>query len=231
MKMFRDWTKFEKTWLAVFTLINLYLFFAWDDTILALISSLSGMLCVVLVAKGKISNYYFGFIQASTYAYIAWTYNLYGEAMLNAMFYVPVQFVGIYMWRKSKLKESESTQGEDVIVNSLNKKQWIYTIIGSSIAIALYAILLEKIGGRKVGLDSATNVLSIVAQILMLYRFTEQWLIWIGVNVLSIVLWFTALSMTGGNDYTILIMWIAFLFNSIYGYYNWRKVGKEQTNV
>ncbi len=39
-------------------------------------SSISGMLCVVLVAKGKISNDYFCIVQTVTYAYIAYGYGL-----------------------------------------------------------------------------------------------------------------------------------------------------------
>jgi hypothetical protein len=60
------------------------------------------MLCVVLVAKGKIANYYFGIVQTLTYAYIAYGYGLYGEVMLNALFYFPVQFIGIYMLKQNK---------------------------------------------------------------------------------------------------------------------------------
>lgn len=87
MGIFRNWTRFEIGWLFTFTLVNIYLYFAWSDSLIGLISSITGMLCVVLVAKGKISNYYFGIVQTLTYAYIAYGYGLYGEVMLNALFY------------------------------------------------------------------------------------------------------------------------------------------------
>ncbi|MDQ0427494.1 nicotinamide mononucleotide transporter [Planomicrobium stackebrandtii] len=227
-RFLKDWSLFEKSWLVIFTAINIYLFFAWDDTLLGLISSLSGMLCVLLVAKGKISNYYFGIIQTSTYAYISFTYGLYGEAMLNGLFYFPIQFIGLYLWHRNTIKNKNSVQGEDIIVKTMNPSSWLYTAIAIIIGTILYAILLEAIGGRSVGLDSATNVLSVTAQILMLKRFAEQWLVWILVNILSIVLWVVTLDATGGNDYTLVVMWTAFLVNSIYGYYNWRKMAKNQ---
>jgi nicotinamide mononucleotide transporter len=226
---FKDWTLFEKVWLGIFTAVNIYLFFAWGDSLLGLISSLSGMLCVVLVAKGKISNYYFGIIQASTYAYISYTYGLYGEAMLNALFYFPTQFIGLYLWKKNSLRRHESVKGEDVPVKRLSWPGWIVVLFAVGVGTFAYAVLLETIGGRSVGIDSATNILSVTAQILMLKRFAEQWLMWIAVNVLSIIMWAMALSSTGGNDYTILVMWSAFLVNSVYGYYNWVKMGKKQT--
>jgi len=76
MQMFRDWTLFEKVWLVLFTAVNIYLFFAFEDSLLGLISSLTGMMCVVLVAKGKISNYYFGIVQTASYAYISYGYSM-----------------------------------------------------------------------------------------------------------------------------------------------------------
>lgn len=222
----KDWTLFEKVWLALFTAINIYLFFAWGDSLLGLISSLTGMLCVVLVAKGKISNYYFGIIQTGTYAYISYTYGLYGEAMLNGIFYFPLQFIGIYMWNKNKT--SNSTIGEDVSVKRLSKRNWLSLIIIATSASFVYADLLHYIGGQQVRIDSIAVVLSILAQILMLKRYAEQWILWILVNILSIALWIITLTQTGGNDWTMMVMWSAFLVNSIYGYVNWIKMSKKQ---
>ena len=79
--MLKDWTKFELSWISIFLLINTYLFFAFGDTLLGLISSTAGVLCVVFAGRAKISTYYVGVIQASTYAYIAFTYGLYGAAL------------------------------------------------------------------------------------------------------------------------------------------------------
>jgi nicotinamide mononucleotide transporter len=226
MGILKNWTRFEISWLFTFTLINIYLFFAWSDSLLGLISSISGMLCVVLVAKGKIANYYFGIVQTLTYAYIAYGYGLYGEVMLNALFYFPVQFIGIYMWKKNKTEHG--VKGEDVIISSLTKKGWFYTVLSILILTIGYGFFLKFLGGNLVWTDSATNVLSIAAQILMLKRYTEQWLLWISVNVLSIFLWLGALISQGGNDFSMLVMWSAFLVNSIYGYLNWRKLSIKQ---
>lgn len=227
--MLKDWTNFEKLWLATFTAVNIYLFFAWGDSLLGLTSSITGMICVVLVAKGKISNYYFGIVQTGTYAYISYTYGLYGESMLNALFYLPIQFIGIYLW--SKNKTDNSVKGEDVRVKKLSLKGWILVITISITASLLYAQVLSAIGGQQVRLDSVAVVLSIVAQILMLKRFAEQWILWIAVNVLSIALWAITLISTGGNDWSMLVMWTAFLFNSVYGYINWIKMSKKQEEV
>nr|WP_263327173.1 nicotinamide riboside transporter PnuC [Neobacillus sp. Marseille-Q6967] len=226
MGIWKNWTRFEIVWLLTFTMVNIYLFFAWKDSLIGLISSISGMLCVVLVAKGKISNYYWGMIQTSTYAYIAYGYGLYGEVMLNALFYFPVQFIGIYLWKKNKTENG--VRGEDVTIKRLSKTGWFYTVLVVLIFTVGYGFFLKYLGGNNVWTDSVTNVLSITAQIMMLKRLTEQWILWISVNVLSIFLWASALGSQGGNDFSMLVMWSAFLVNSIYGYINWRKLYSQQ---
>jgi len=225
-RMWNEWTIFEKIWLAVFTTINIYLFFAWEDSLIGLISSITGMICVVLVAKGKISNFYFGIIQTGTYAYISYTYGLYGETMLNGLFYLPFQFIGLYLWNKNKTQAS--TKGEDVIVKRLDKKQLIQLSLIVLVSTIIYAYFLHLIGGQQIRIDSAAVVLSVVAQILMVKRYAEQWALWIAVNILSISLWAIVLITTGGNDWSMFVMWSAFLINSVYGYINWIKISKKQ---
>lgn len=223
-----QWSVFEKVWITLFTGITVYLYFAFEDTLLGLVSSISGMLCVVLVAKGKVSNYLFGIVQTATYGFIAYGYGLYGEAMLNWLFYFPTQFIGIWLWMRHSKKKEESEHGEDVYVKRLTPKGWA-VVIGSFIAGALlYAELLTWLSAQQVRIDSMAVVLSVIAQILMVQRYAEQWVIWILVNVLTITLWLVTLIQTGGNDWNMVIMWTAFLVNSIYGYVNWVMLSKVQ---
>ena len=155
--------------------------------------------------------------------------------MLNWMFYVPVQFIGFYLWNKNEVKKEQEHQGEDIAVKTLGVKNTIIFLTTTVILIILLAYFLKFIGGYSIGLDSATTILSIGAQILMLIRYKEQWLVWIIVNVLSITMWVYTLIQQGGNDWNMVVMWTAFLCNSIYGYINWTKMNKaqmqEETNV
>lgn len=219
-----DWTLFERVWLITFTAINIMLVFIMDNTVLSAVASISGMLCVVLVAKGKISNYLFGLIQVLIYGWIAFEYKLYGEVALNWVFYVPVQFIGFYLWRKHTVSRGDSETGEDIDVKSLGVKNTLIYGTVAGVLIVMVAFALKYIGGYSVGLDSATTVLSVGAQLLMLARYREQWIMWIIINILSIIMWVTTLMSQGGNDWSTVVMWSAFLCNSIYGYINWSRM-------
>ena len=180
------------------------------------------MLCVVLVAKGKISNFVFGIVNTATYAYISYGYGLYGESMLNALFYLPTQFIGLWMWQRHR--SVNKVRDEDIEIKRLSVKGW--AIVVASVVVGAYAYMhiLMALDAQQVRIDSVAVVMSVVAQILLTLRYAEQWVLWILVNLLSIVLWVVTLSQSGGSDYTMPVMWTAFLINSIYGWINWLKL-------
>ena len=222
MNLFKEWTWFERIWLLLFSIVNVFLYLKWDSGLIGLISAMSGMLCVVLVAKGKISNFVFGIGNTATYAYISYGYGLYGESMLNALFYLPTQFIGLWMWQRHR--SVNKVRDEDIEIKRLSVKGW--AIVVASVVVGAYAYMhvLMALDAQQVRIDSVAVVMSVVAQILLTLRYAEQWVLWILVNLLSIVLWVVTLSQSGGSDYTMSVMWTAFLINSIYGWINWLKL-------
>ena len=236
VSLFKGWNAFELIWLTVSTIAILSISFIWFDptnpvqSTVSTISSIAGILCVVFAAKGKIATYYVGIIQAGTYAWVSFNYGLFGEAMLNAFFYFPMQFIGMFFWLRHRKNAAEAVNGEDVYAKRLTRKQWLIFVPIVLVAIVAYAFLLQAINAQQVRLDSAAVVLSVAAQFLMLFRYTEQWLVWIAVNILSVVLWFVTLVTQDGNDWALFVMWVAFLVNSVYGYVNWRKLSRPENN-
>ncbi len=220
----KTWSLFEKVWLLAFTLINIYLFIVWQDSWIGLTASLTGMLCVVLTAKAKISSFYFGLINILTYSYVAYQSRYYGDVMLNMLYFLPMTFFGIYFWKKN-LKKNKS----EVVVKSLNWKKRLLWFGSSLVVLGLYGLILMIIKGTLPFIDSATTVFSVIATIMLNKRLTEQWFYWIAVDVLSIVMW-AYIFITSGGDVSILVMWSAFLVNAIYGYYNWKRIERKQND-
>lgn len=214
---FSDWTLFEISWLIISTLTMLTLSIFWGDSPMALISGITGIISVVLCAKGKISTYAFACVNVGLYAIIAYQNRLFGEVMLNGFYYLPMNIVGFYMWRKQK--DDEGT----VIARRLTAKQIILLVIGLLIAITAYWRVLVALGGNLQLIDSITTVLSIVAFLLQIGRFMEQWILWMIINVFSITMWSLLLGTPEGSV-TMIIMFSAYLINGVYGFRNWLKL-------
>lgn len=224
---FSDWKKLEIAWLIISTLSILTISLTLGDSSLALLSSVAGVITVVLCAKGKISFVYFAIFQCTTYAYIAYESEVYGEAMLNALFVLPTNIITLYLWNKNKKKKAEVVNGEDVKVDKLTKKQWFIITPIVLVSIIGYAFFLEFVSARQAGLDSIAVVLTIFAQFLMILRYAEQWIIWIIINIITIIIWAIVVFQDGTGNIAILAMWIIFLCNSIWGYINWSKNYKK----
>ncbi|PIN69215.1 nicotinamide riboside transporter pnuC [Candidatus Woesearchaeota archaeon CG11_big_fil_rev_8_21_14_0_20_43_8] len=220
---FSDWTLWEKSWLSISVILMLTLSLYWKDSAIGIIASLTGIICVVLVAKGRISNYYFGIVNVVAYAYVAYGWQYYGEVMLNLLYFLPIQFYGIWYWMKNRKQSNK----DEVYVKFMSNRQRIMWGLISVASIIGYGVVLKMIKGSLPFIDSTSTVLSIIAMILMVRLYMEQWILWIIVDVVSIIMWVVVL-MKGGNDIAILIMWTAYLVNAVYGLVNWIKLYKAQ---
>ncbi len=187
------------------------------DSPLAMISGIAGILCVVFVSKGKVSNYFFGLIFAYTYFYVAWGQNFLGEMNTVLYVYIPAQFIGYFLWKENL--QTDHSGAETIVAKSLTVQGWIFLLAFIAIGTLLFVQALNAAGGSSTGLDGLTTIIVFAAQALMLLRYREQWVLWIVLNIVSIALWAETPAMY--------LMYIAYLLNSVYGLYNWTKLIKK----
>lgn len=202
--------------------------------VLGSVAGITGVLCVVLVAKGSIWNYLFGLVNVSLYAWISYKAALYGDAGLNAFYYVPMQFVGWWQWRKRGAAVSSDdartlTGGEDVRVKArrMSWSQRLYLALGCIAGIVAVGLLLRHLGDPQPFKDSTTTVLSIVAQALMAMAFMEQWCLWIITNIVSVVMWTICVVRGEAHAGVMVIMWVFYLLNSLNGLRVWIRLSRS----
>ena len=191
------------------------------------IASIAGVLCVVLVAKGSLWNYLFGIVNVSLYAWISYKASLYGDAALNAFYYVPMQFIGWWQWRKRGAAISESEAGGTGVQVKARRFTWNKRAIlfaGCVVAVAFVGLLLRHMGDPQPFKDSTTTVLSIVAQALMALAFMEQWVLWIITNIVSVVMWSICMMRGEAHAAVMVIMWTFYLLNSLNGFRVWLRL-------
>ena len=214
-ELFGGWKPFEAAWLLIFIAAQIGIYIYNPDSILGMVSGISGIICNVFVSKGKISNYFFGLIFAYTYFYISLGANFLGEMNTTLYVYIPAQFIGYFLWKANMQKEQNS---DAVIAKALTVNGWIGLIAFLVIGTLLFVEVLNYYGGSSTGLDGLSTIIVVAAQALMVLRYREQWLLWIVLNIISIALW--------AENTSMYVMYSAYLLNSLYGYYNWSKLQK-----
>lgn len=215
------WKAWEVTWLSLATIIITALSIYWGDTLMGIISSVTGVICVICTGKGKLSAYIFGFINCFLYAIIAYQATYYGETMLNIIYYVPMQFVGFYAWNKHM---NDTTH--EVIKKHMSNKNRVLMVLSIVLGVIVYGYFLKYIGDAMPFVDSFTTISSIATMIISVKMYTEQWWIWIAVNVFSVFMWYVDFS-SGSDNIATLLMWSIYLLNSVIMLVKWEKEARK----
>ena len=215
------WRKTDVIWLLISTSAILGLSIHWQDNVIGILSAVTGVWCVILTGKGKRSSFIFGTFNVLFYAYIAFGAQYYGEVMLNLLYYFPMNFVGWSAWKKHMNSET----GE-VKKCRLPFKKGILIYSLTILAVFLYGLLLKFLNGKLPFVDSMSAVVSVTAQILSVWRLTEQWILWIVVDIVTVIMWWINFSQ-GQENISMLLMWSIYLLNAVFMFIHWNREAKE----
>ena len=218
-EFWNGYTLFEKLFMLSMVLLQVIVYCFVPDTPIGIVCGIAGCICVVLTAKGKISSYIFNFIQMLTYMIICWDLALYLEFGEQVFYFIACIF-GVILWKKNMKKNDDGT--EQVKAKKFKLWQWLAVIsvtILSTVVLGTFGDVI--LGSTLPYLDAATVALAVIAQLLMVWRYREQWAIWIAIDVVSLVMFIVL------GEWSMVAMYVAWTINAFYGWYNWTKLQKE----
>lgn len=197
----------------------------WDT--LGFIVAVTGIVNLVLCAKGNIWNYAFGIVYNAIYVYIAWHSKLYADSAIYLLYYLPMQFVGWVSWKKNQDQDSGT-----VNVVHLRRRQALALLAAAAVLIPVFAWILSLplIGDAQPWLDSVTTVVSILAMYMMVKAIAEQWYIWIILDAVQVVKWTVATVRGEEHAALMLVMFAFFLANAVYGLIQWNRFARRASD-
>ncbi|WP_462258947.1 nicotinamide riboside transporter PnuC [Vagococcus teuberi] len=217
-QLFVGWKPFEVKYVSVLLSLQLIVFMISPDSVIGMISGVAGVICLVYGMKGRKITFLFGIIQCLAMTYIAWQSHAYGSFVMNII-YVISQPIGWFLW------------GNDGAVHEFKPKTKQFLFLGSVIAWVIGWIVIGNFGGQLPYIDSANLVISLIAQTLYIFKYKENWSLWIFVNIANLLYWSLLAfnSWTGKSDIGSLGIYLsqialqaALLFNSIYANKVWK---------
>lgn len=197
----------------------------WDT--LGFIVAVTGIVNLVLCAKGNIWNYAFGIVYNAIYVYIAWHSKLYADSAIYLLYYLPMQFVGWVSWKKNQDQDSGT-----VNVVHLRRRQALALLAAAAVLTPVFAWILSLplIGDAQPWLDSVTTVVSILAMYMMVKAIAEQWYIWIILDAVQVVKWTVATVRGKEHAALMLVMFAFFLANAVYGLIQWNRFARRASD-
>ena len=202
--------------------------------LLSAFGSLMGVACTVCAANGRILTFLFGIIDVSIYGVMCLVGTRYGNAALHLLYFLPMQFVGYFQWRKRGAEEEKKVQAR-----RLDRKQWL--LYGSLFLVGLVAAYFilsaldktEAAGVVKwlVAMDAFSMMCNIIGQYLLSTAYMDQWFFWIGVNVSTILMWALTLRQTPDSSYALIyiVKYSFYLLNALNGLRIWLKLSRPET--
>jgi len=186
-------------------------------TVINFISAIAGVFCVFLCAKASISNFAFACVNTFVYIIYLWYWKIYGTMFLEIFFYAPMNIISWWYWARHRdEQQSELTKSR--------KMTWWQNALVTGAIIAgtvIYHAILVKIGGNVAWLDAATLAIGIIAVVLELFRFREQYVWWIITDIVAVAMYiqhFDPVYLTKKSIYLIM---------AVIGLINWIKLNKR----
>lgn len=217
-KELNGWKKIEIIGLfAVLTLILINAIIVKDNPI-AVISAFCGILYTIIAGKGKISCYFFGLSGSWCYVWLSFINALWGNMLLYLCYYIPMQILGIFKWKKHLKKDTK-----EIVKTRLSNKNRITLLFIGVLGSIITSIILHYFHDKSPIADGITTFLSVLGMYLTVRRAIEQWVVWMIVNGISALMWIN-LVLHGTKTYSTVIMWVVYFVLAIYFYFEWKKV-------
>lgn len=219
---FKELTNFEKIlWISSLVIISVSFTLSKDFNIISLFASLLGVSGVMLCAKGNVWGQVLIIIFSLLYAVVSFEQKYYGEMITYLGMTAPVAAVSIYTWIKNPYSDSE------VKVGRLNAKKAVYLFIAAIAVTIVFYFILKRLGTSSIVFSTISITTSFLASILTTLRVEYYALAYAANDVVLIILW-TIACINDIGYVTMIICFIIFLINDLYGFYNWRKIKAAQ---
>lgn len=200
-------------------------FFIFDrENYLTLTASLIGVTSLIFNAKGNPFGQFLMIIFSLLYGIISFTFAYYGEMLTYLGMTMPMAIFALISWLRNPYNGNKS----EVKVNSISKKEtafmWVITI---AIA-AVFYFILEIFNTANIIPSTISVATSFLALYLTFRRSSYYALAYAANDVVLIVLWVLA-SFTDTRYISVVVCFVAFLINDIYGFINWKRMKERQS--
>ncbi len=204
--------------------------------LVSVFGSLMGAMSGVMSANGKILTFFFGLLDVSIYGVMClmnWMTggSGLGTAILHILYFVPMQFIGFFQWRKMGAGAVDAVRPRRLTGRRMLLLAALF-LVGVAVSYLLIANFdrseTETLIKMTVVLDVIPLMCNIIGQLLMSTAYVEQWIFWIGVNVFSILMWTKAL-VDGQSSFAgvYIVKYCFYLTNCIHGLRLWMRMSKK----
>ena len=191
------------------------------DTLLEITAVIFGFISVWCSKQNNIWVFPSGMISTSIFVYLLLKWELLGDMMINA-YYFMMSIYGWYIWTR----KVDNTQMTPIsVTNEQEKKIGIVIFIATLFFVYIVYKTFNKWTSWVAYADTITTAIFFVGMWLMAKKKIENWIFWIVGNIISVPLYFYK-----GFTFTS-FQYLGFTFIAIAGYFAWKKTLDKKTLI
>ncbi len=194
------------------------------ESYLTLAASLIGATSLIFGAKGNPIGQFLMVIFSLLYGIISYKFDYYGEMITYLGMTMPMAVFALISWLRNPYKGNKA----EVRVNIISKKETVFMCILTAAVTVLFYFILKHFNTANIIPSTLSVTTSFIAVYLTFRRSPYFALAYAANDVILIVLWVLA-SITDIRYISVVVCFVAFLFNDLYGFINWKRMEKRQS--
>lgn len=186
-------------------------------TVVNFVSAVAGVFCIFLTAKAMIRNFVFSIVNTVSYMIYLFYWHIWGTFALECFVYLPIAIVSWILWLRHK-----DTQDREICKSKRLSKLSV-VVIGITVAVfgLAYSYILDMMGDPVPMLDAYTVAIGIIAITLEMFRYREQYVLWLVTDVIAVIMFIVHFDPVYLTKKTIYLV-MAFI-----GLYNWVRLSRR----
>ena len=173
-------------------------------------AALLGVAYVILAAKESLWTWVFGFFSTFIYTIIFWEGALVSSSLLN-FYYMLMAIYGFYAWRKGKENEELKVSTYSFLTNIK------FIVVGLFFSLIIGYVSNTYTDAKLAYMDAFVLVFSVIATWMLTQKILENWLYWLLIDSVAIVLyWNTGYLAT-------VMLFMVYIVLGVYAYLMWMK--------
>jgi nicotinamide mononucleotide transporter PnuC len=227
MKTFKITKYFSKAeiilYLSSLTLITLSFLIFDRSNYLSLLASLVGATSLIFCSKGNPIGEALIIVFSLLYAYISYSYAYYGEMITYLGMSAPMAIFALVSWLKNPYDGKKS----EVRVNKISAKEGVFLVFLTALVTVVFYFILGFLGTSNLLISTVSVTTSFFAVYLTARRSAYYALAYAFNDLVLIILWIMA-TIDNLSYVSVIVCFVAFLANDLYGFYNWRRMERRQ---
>ncbi len=184
-----------------------------SNNYIEVLGTVFGLFYILLSIKQNIWCWPFGLVTSAIYIYVFFITKFYADMGLQ-VYYIFASIYGWYNWQHG----SKSKKQNDLKLSFLSIRLFFILLFATVILFVFISYILVNYTDSTVPYwDAFTTAASFVATWMLAKKIIENWIFWIGINAISLILYIYK------GLYATVVLFAVYTILAVIGYINWRR--------